>query len=253
MDERASVESFDLSDSGAQQPVWRQIRTNLAHEIASGQRPGGSMLPTEAALSRHYGVNRHTIRRALKALADEGLVRSEQGRGTFVEDIGIDYLIGSRTRFSENIRAQDFEPGLELLGFRTCPAQIDVAEMLDIEPDTEVMETQTRRFADDRPVTVSTSYYAGIDPNAFKQALSEGRSVTTALKALGIDDYHRQKTVVSSRMPSVADADLLKQPRTRPILYVESVNILNNGRPIEFARTRFASDRVQLVFEPGTP
>jgi GntR family phosphonate transport system transcriptional regulator len=250
MDERTSIGSQRLAEADGQQPIWQQIRANLAGEIASGQRPGGSMLPTEAALSRHFGVNRHTIRRALRALAEDGLVRAEQGRGTFVQDVGIDYLIGSRTRFSENIRAQDFEPGLELLGFRICPAPVDIAEMLDIEPETEIFETQTRRLADDRPVTVSTSYYAGIDARLFERALRKGQSVTTALAALGIDDYHRKKTIVSARMPSAADADLLKQPRARPILHVESVNVLDDGRPIEFARTRFASDRIQLVFDP---
>ncbi|MEM8878411.1 MAG: phosphonate metabolism transcriptional regulator PhnF, partial [Pseudomonadota bacterium] len=214
-----------------------------------GKRAGGSMLPTEAELSRQFEVNRHTIRRALRALAEDGLVRAEQGRGTFVQDVGIDYLIGTRTRFSENIRAQDFEPGLEILGFAVRPAPADVAEMLNVKTGSQIAETQTRRFANDRPVTVSTSYYAGIEPRRFEGALRQGQSVTRALAEFGLDDYQRKSTIVSSRMPSASDAELLKQPRTRPILHVEALSVLPDGTPIELSRTRFASDRVQLIFE----
>ncbi|MEM8878925.1 MAG: GntR family transcriptional regulator, partial [Pseudomonadota bacterium] len=82
MDERPSIDSLRNADRGSQQPVWQQIRASLAGEIASGKRAGGSMLPTEAELSRQFEVNRHTIRRALRALAEDGLVRAEQGRGT---------------------------------------------------------------------------------------------------------------------------------------------------------------------------
>ena len=254
MDDRATTKDPHEADAGGQQPIWQQIRASLAGEIAGGKRAGGSMLPTEAELSRQYGVNRHTVRRALRALAEDGLVRAEQGRGTFVQDVGIDYLIGTRTRFSENIRAQDFEPGLQVIGFTVCAASADVAEMLDIDPGTGIVETQTRRFADDRPVTVSTAYYAGIEPRRFEAALRQGQSVTHALAAFGLEDYRRKTTTVSARMPSASDAELLKQPRTRPILHVEAVSVLPDGTAVEFSRTRFASDRVQIVFEPdGRP
>ena len=42
-------------------------------------------LPPETALAARFGVNRHTVRGAIAALVQEGVLRAEQGRGTFVE------------------------------------------------------------------------------------------------------------------------------------------------------------------------
>ena len=61
--------------------AWRQIADALRDEIASGVLAAGERMPTEAELALRFGVNRHTLRRALAALAADGLVRADQGRG----------------------------------------------------------------------------------------------------------------------------------------------------------------------------
>ena len=57
--------------------------------------------------------------------------------------------------------------------------------------------------------------------------------------------------MISARLPEARTAHLLAQPPGRPVLYVESVNVDRDLRPIEFGRTHFAGDRVQLVVEPS--
>jgi DNA-binding GntR family transcriptional regulator len=64
--------------------VWEQVRDDLAADIASGELPAGGRLPSEQALAVVYGVSRPTIRRAVAALAERGMVRVVHGRGTFV-------------------------------------------------------------------------------------------------------------------------------------------------------------------------
>ena len=49
--------------------LWRQILGCIRGEIESGAYPPGARLPTEAELSARFGVNRHTVRRALEELA----------------------------------------------------------------------------------------------------------------------------------------------------------------------------------------
>ena len=61
--------------------LWRQIAGQIQNDIASGACKPGMRLPTEAELSARFGVNRHTVRRALEELSRDGLVRVEQGRG----------------------------------------------------------------------------------------------------------------------------------------------------------------------------
>jgi DNA-binding GntR family transcriptional regulator len=55
----------------------------LRLQILAGERPAGARL-VEQELCAHYGVARHTLRAALRALAAEGLVRVEPNRGARV-------------------------------------------------------------------------------------------------------------------------------------------------------------------------
>jgi GntR family transcriptional regulator len=64
--------------------LYARIASVLRSKIASGSWPIGEMIPTVAELSREYGTAKITIRQAFKVLSDEGLLKSQRGRGTFV-------------------------------------------------------------------------------------------------------------------------------------------------------------------------
>jgi GntR family transcriptional regulator, phosphonate transport system regulatory protein len=80
--------------------LWRRIADDLERDIAGGAHAAGERLPGEVAIAGRFGVNRHTVRRALAELAERGLVRAERGSGTYVEAARLAYPIGARTRFS---------------------------------------------------------------------------------------------------------------------------------------------------------
>jgi DNA-binding GntR family transcriptional regulator len=63
-------------------PIWEQVAAVLRQRIASGQITG--RLPSERDLQQEFGVAPMTTRRAMRALAEEGLVVTVPGRGTFV-------------------------------------------------------------------------------------------------------------------------------------------------------------------------
>ena len=74
-------------------------------------------------------------------------------------------------------------------------------------------------------------------------------SITKVLTHFGYGEYTRRETRVTARMPDAADADHLQQPRNRPVLVIESINVDQTGMPIEYGFARYAADRFQLVFE----
>ena len=65
-------------------PMYAQMRDLLKERIASGGLPPGARVPSERELCEEFGVSKHTVIRALTELVAMGLVRREQGRGTFV-------------------------------------------------------------------------------------------------------------------------------------------------------------------------
>lgn len=230
--------------------LWRQIASALQHDIGAGVYQPGAQLPTEAELSQHFGVNRHTVRRALEELTRGGLVRVEQGRGSFVAEDVLEYAVEARTRFSEWIRRHNKEPSGRVLQLTEITADATIAGWLAIRPGGRVVLLERLGFADERPVSLTSHYFPVARLHGLLEALRVNARITDALKSIGVDDYLRQMTRVTARLPSAEEADLLRMPRNRPLLTTDNVNVDRAGIVVEYAIGRYPTPRVQIVFEP---
>lgn len=229
--------------------LWRQIAARLEARITSGECAAGDRLPTEAAMAGAFGVNRHTIRRAMEELAARGLVRVEQGRGAFVAEDVVEYPLGSRTRFSENIRAQSREPSGRILRLREIPAEGRVAELLRMRRGRPLLVALRLGLVNRRPITLGWHH---LPLHRFPRAmelLQANPSITAMFAAHGLQDYSRRITRITAAMPTAEEAALLEQGRSRPVLLTEAVNIDADGAPIEVSIARYAAARTQLVVE----
>lgn len=228
--------------------LWRQIANTLSDEIRSHSWKPGDRLPTEADLAARFAVNRHTLRRAMAALEASGLVRVEQGRGTFVQEDVVDYQVGKRTRFSENIVITNRQPGGRLLRSLEVPADREAARALGVPPGERLLMIDVLREADATPLSVSTHWFPKSMCAGIIEAYQHTGSITRALFQIGIKDYTRKSTRVTTRLPIADEGRLLKQSRSQPVLVSESVNVDPSGIPIEYTVARFAGQRVQFVF-----
>ena len=77
--------------------------------------------------------------------------------------------------------------------------------------------------------------------------MTETGSISAGFRHCGVGQYSRLESRVAAQMPEREIADYLRQPQSRPVLRVESINIDEQGSPIEFATTWFAGDRVKLT------
>lgn len=231
-------------------PIWRSIANALQADIRRNLLKPGDRLPTEQELAARFAVNRHTVRRAIAELSELGVLRAEQGRGTFVQTGRIDYQITRRTRFSASMRAQERETEGELLGSHEARADNRVAAALGIPAGSPTIVLETLRSADGFPVAVGTHHFARSRFPDLLAIFQATKSITEALAANGVADYIRGRTQVSTRLPSPDEARLLQVPKTRPLLVTEAINLDMEGAPIELSIARFPGDKVQLVFEP---
>lgn len=229
--------------------VWRQIAAAMEQAIRRGDYKPGIQLPTEKQLAQSFGVNRHTVRQAMNRLAEHGLVTIEQGRGMFVAENSLDYALGARTRFTENLLTRQKKPTRELLFAEQIAAPADIARALGIPTGAPLWQLETRNKADDKAVGVSSHYFAADRFPDIPELFQRAGSITGALKLAGVADYCRRTTRIAAKLISAGDARLLDLPRTRPVLVSETVNIDPRGRPLEFVRARFAADHVTLTIE----
>ncbi len=230
--------------------LWRQIVAALEDEIASGKLTPGARLPTEAQLAERFAVNRHTVRRALEEMQRSGLVRVEQGRGSFVAEDVLDYAVAARTRFSEWIRRHNKEPSGQTIDLCETQADAVIAAGLGLAPNAPIVRLERLGFADGRPVGISTHCFSQARFPLLFKGLQTGLGISEALAQCGLTDYRRLVTRVSARLPSQQEASLLRLPRNRPLLVTENINVDAQGAPVEYGIGRYPTPRVQIVFEP---
>lgn len=232
--------------------LWRQIADRMRHEIASDLMDG--RMPPETALAQRFGVNRHTVRTAIAALVREGVLRAEQGRGTFVESRRrLVYPIARRTRFSDGLSGQARELQGDLLDHAREPAAPDIAAALELPPGAPVIRLATVSRADGRPVSRAQSWFDAARFAGMAAQYEKTRSITAAFKALGLADYLRHSTVVTAQHADTADLEELELSPGAIVLVATAINVDADGVPVQYAKTRFAADRIELQMAGPEP
>lgn len=230
-------------------PIWQNIRDQLTAEIADGQAGPGVKLPTEAELATRFGVNRHTVRRALAAMRDAGLVHSRRGAGVFVTSQPVAYPLRSRTRFRQSLADQGHTGSGRTLRLEPILADRSTAEALGVALRSPVLVMEGIGEIDGQPATHSEAVFPMERVPGLDAVLRETTSVTAALKAIGIADYRRAWTRIrAERAPSLI-ARHLRLPEGAPVIVTRSLNVDPDGLPLELGRTHFCADRVELLVE----
>jgi GntR family phosphonate transport system transcriptional regulator len=231
--------------------LWHQIEQVIEQEILAGTLPVGARLPTEPDLMARFGVSRFTVRQAIASLERRGLVRAEQGRGTFVHAPMLTYPISNRTRFSRNLIEQGFDPGGELISEKIIPAGPDIAEKLRVPEWQSVVHRHGIGKANDIPVEIANVFLPLNRFPDFPRRKAEHATYTATFASYGIKDYVRASTLIEARMPSGEEAELLCQPKSSPVFVVTRLDTDLDGTPILFGIGVWSSDRVSFDLSDG--
>lgn len=231
-------------------PLWKTIHDTLLSEIGAGQFRPGDRLPTEAALAARFGVNRHTVRRALGDLGEAGLVRARRGAGVFVTQTATDYSIGPRVRFHQNLAAAGKVPGKRVLSLTTRIATDTEAQALDLGAGATVHVYEGLSFADAVPIALFRSVFPAERFAGLCGDLAEVSSVTTALRRHGIEDYTRVSTRLTAVVADSVQSAHLEVADGAALIFSTGINADPEGRPVEYGQTWFSGERVTLTLGP---
>jgi GntR family phosphonate transport system transcriptional regulator len=226
--------------------LWHQVEQALVGDITAGTLAVGTQLPTEPALMSRFGVSRFTVRQAIASLERRGLVRAEQGRGTFVQTAMLHYPITGRTRFSRNLIELGFDPGGEILSQTVIPAGPDIAEKLRIPEWQSVVHRHGIGKANDIPIEVGDVFLPLNRFPDFPTRRAEHATYTATFASYGIKDYLRASTSIEARMPTQREAELLRQTTASPVFVVTRLDTDLDGVPILFGRGVWSADRVSF-------
>lgn len=227
--------------------IWSAIAATLTAEIGSGHYRPGDRLPTEAALAARFGVNRHTVRHALAALADRGLVHSRQGAGVFVTQRPTDYPLGRRVRFHQNVLAAGQTPSRRIARAETRPCDAEEARALKLKPGMAVHVVEGVSLADGQPIAAFRSVFPAARFPDLPAQVRETGSITRSLAASGLPDYTRAETRLTAQLADPVLALALAVRAGAPVLRTVAVNVDPKGVPVELGTTWFAGERVTLT------
>lgn len=230
-------------------PLFQSIARALRSDMAEGAYPSGRKLPTEAELAARFGVNRHTVRHALRVLAEEGLVQSRRGSGTRVIGRPIDYALGKRVRFHQNLAEAGRAAGKRILSTEVRGATQEDARVLMLPVGAEVCIRRGISMADGAPVAFGESRFPEHRLPGLAAALEDSVSITASLRDVGIDDYTRASTRVSAERATPTVALHLGLTEGDPVLLTSSINMGPDGQVVEHGQTWFAGSRVVLTLD----
>lgn len=230
-------------------PIYRQISEVLRSEIQNYYKAGDS-LPAEFDLAIRFNVNRHTLRRAIDELVNEGLVVRRHGKGVFILTPSIDYQIGTQTRFTENLESVGKTSQSHVIRKQIIPAKGGPASRLKLCDGKEIIFLETLRNVDEKPFCISSHFIPLNNYYEIFDDYSEGSLHEFFFKYYSLN-LVRAESFISAVIPEKDDALRLNMSCSLPVLRVKSLNVCAKSKlPIEYVVTRFRGDVTQLAIKP---
>jgi GntR family transcriptional regulator len=224
-------------------PRYREIEQQLRARIA-GLRPG-QRLPSDADLCAEFAVSRMTARHAMAQLAEEGLVRRDPGRGTFVAEPPTHRRANFLMTFSHEMRRQGRLPSSRIVERVARPPTDSERRDLRVGCESEIVDLRRVRLADHEPVAVERAILAPRCVPVVLAADLEAGSLHEALISEGIVPS-RGRSSIGAEAATADDAVLLGVNAGEPMLVERRLIFDQRGRPIERTESRYAADRYGL-------
>ena len=229
--------------------IYYQIYESLKKDVANKIYKTGDKLPSENHLSKRFEVNRHTVRKALQILKNEGILFSKRGSGVIVQDTKFKYKIGKRVRFSQNITNENYIPKTKIIRSEIRKASKIEADNLKINSRDEILLIETTGKINNIPTILTKRTIPNKRFPSFLEIFQKELSVTQTLKLLGINDFVRSNTNIIAELADSIQANLLNCKINSPLLKTTYVNQDLNFIPIEYSQTWFVGERIQLTLE----
>lgn len=228
-------------------PLYIQLKELLHAQIRSGDYTVGARLPSERELAQRYGVSRMTARQSLQALAQEGLIHSRVGKGTFVSAPKIDQELRTLTSFSEDMQQRGLAPSSRILMAEVRPADPEMAGRLHVEVGSDVAVLKRVRLADAQPLAVEMTHVSyHLCPGLLDRYDFSHVSLYDVLRR----DYGWELVwadqIIETRLPDEAECAVLQVGKRTPVLCFTRVTYNGDDRPLEFVRSTYRGDRYQL-------
>lgn len=222
-------------------PSLESKTANILRQYISKQFASGGKLPGEHELAERMGVNRGTLRGALKLLEQDGLITRRQGDGTYANP----HVISIKTRLEylieywQLIQSSGYEPQAKILSIEIEEASNEIADRLNIEPHARLLVTHQVLSADGNPAI----YVEDVIPfELIKEEYDERELKESFFDFLEERCYVRLDYTISEIEPCVCNdqvAEVLDLEPYQAVLKASATCYSENSKPIVYSESYY--------------
>ena len=228
---------------------YEAIANEIRNRITNGIYKVESLIPDQVTLSEEFSVSRMTIKKALDILAMEGLIYRQRGSGTFVmknsplneENAAVNEYDG----LTKQMQGHKLES--KIIKFTVEFPNEEIMEHLMIEKNMPVYNLIRLRILDDKAYVLEHTYMPtdlaiGLTEDIIKGSIYKYIHDELNIKFSGA--YRKIRADKASKY----DQEYLICDVHDPILEVEQIVYLKDGRPFEHSRSRHRYDTRSFTF-----
>lgn len=237
-----------MIDKQSRIPVYCQIQDTIKKKIELKEWGPGSTIPSERKLCEMFSVSRLTVRQAIQGLVDDGYLVRKRGKGTFIQERKIEQQLVGVTSFTSLMKAQGKTPKNELLSLQRIVAPDIVKRELNLTEHSQILCIKRIRLADEIPMAIETTFLP-LDYQNYSLEQNIHSSLYEFIENNLNLKIGNAKQTIEAGIAGKNEAKLLHIPVHAPLLLINKVTYLADGRPFEYVISAYAGERFKFSLD----
>lgn len=231
-------------------PYYYQLIQLLEDDIETGKWSSGDMVPSEHELCAIYGVSRTVVRQALGTLVARGLLQRVKGKGTFVAPRKLEEKFVQRSDgFFREMANRGLSVTTQVVDQRLMAPSPHIRQLMELDEGSAVIKIDRLRSVEGEVLMFVQTYIPyDLCPSLATADVSNG-SLYSLLReeyGLSVNSGKRWLEAVAAHPPLTT---ALEVARGAPLLKIDSVSYLADGRALEFYEAWHRADRSRFEIE----
>ncbi|MES2820239.1 MAG: histidine utilization repressor [Pseudomonadota bacterium] len=224
-------------------PHYQRIKDHILAAIRDGELRPGDRIAAETSLATQFGVSRMTVNRAIRELADAGVVERFVGDGTYVAEPRAESPLTEIRNIADEIRARGHQYSARVAGLAQVSADEDVAQRLGVRLQESVFHSLIVHCENEVPVQLEERH---VTPELCPDYLQQDFALITPNQYLSrtcpLTDVEH---LLSARLPGPREQQLLQIGAQEPCLLLLR-RTWSGGRLVSVARLWHPGSRYAL-------
>lgn len=236
-------------DMTSDKPLYEQLISFVKNDIDAGLLHVGDLLPSENEFCERYDISRPTVRQALSALEQQGLVVRMRGKGSFVTRPKVKRSLKTLYSFSDEVAAMGLEPKSRVIAYEVITPGEEIQSRLLLNDGEKVYSITRVRYADEEPIALEMAFIPKrISPFLTQDKVETGSLYKTLAAQEGIEIGYAKETYETSTL-SESEANILGCREGTCAFFIQRTAYTLTDEVFEYTVMIVRSDRCKYEVE----